>query len=80
MGSMSGACLSFIQYRMSFWRGSSWVSSRSGNAKSSRGGGDGEAFLALLTKSVWFRVEEVSMSQSVSKPVAMVLVLVGRSG
>ena len=72
MGSMSGACLSFIQYRISFWRGNSWASSRSENAKSSRGG-DGEAFLALVTKSVWFKVDEVSMSQSVSRLEAMVL-------
>lgn len=40
--------------------------------KSSRGGGDGEAFLALVTKSVWFKVDEVSMSQSVSRLEAMV--------
>ena len=72
MGSISGACLSFIQYRISFWRGNSWASSRSENVKSSRGGGDGEAFLALVTKSVWFKVDEVSMSQSVSRLEAMV--------
>jgi len=72
MGSMSGECLSFVQYRTSFWRGNSWAPSGSENAKSSRGGGDGEAFLALFTKSVWFRVEEESMSQSVSRLEAMV--------
>ena len=43
------------------------------NAKYFSGGGDGEAFLALSTKSVWFKGAEVSMSQSVSKPEAMVL-------
>jgi hypothetical protein len=81
MGSMSGACRSFIQYRMSFWRGNSWASSRSANAKSSRGGGDGEAFLALFIKSVWFKEGEVSMSQSVSRLEAMVFfVFIGRSG
>jgi len=73
MGSISGACRSFIQYRMSFWRGNSWESSRSASGKSSRGG-DGEAFLALFTKSVWFK-EGVSMSQSVSRLEAMAIEL-----
>jgi len=69
---MSGACRSFIQCRMSFWRGNSWASSRSANGKSSWGGGDGEAFLALVTKSVWFKEGGVSMSQSVSRLDAMI--------
>lgn len=68
MGNISGACRSFIQYRMSFWRGSSWASSRSVNAKPSRGGGgDGEAFPALATKSAWFNEGGVPISQSVSR-------------
>lgn len=71
MGNISGACRSFIQCLMSFWRGNSWASSRSVSTKSSWGGGDGEAFLALFTKSVWFK-DEASMSQSVSKLEAMV--------
>ena len=40
--------------------------------KSFSGGGDGEAFLALSTNSVWFKAEDASMSQSVSKLEAMV--------
>ena len=76
MGNMSGACRSFIQYRMSFWRGNSWASSTSINTKSSRGG-DGDAFLALFTKSVWFK-DELSMFQSVSRLDAMVFC--GHSG
>lgn len=43
------------------------------NGRSSCGGGDGEAFLALVIKSVWFRDGEVSMSQSVSRLDSMVL-------
>lgn len=78
MGSISGACLSFIQYRMSFWRGNSWASSRSRNGRSSRGGGDGEAFLALSMKSVWFKVDGASISQSVSRPEAMMVL--GKEG
>jgi hypothetical protein len=70
MGNMSGACRSFVQYRMSFWRGNSWASSTSINTEPSRGG-DGNAFLALFTKSVWFK-DELSMSQSVSRLDAMV--------
>ena len=66
IGKMSGACRSFIQCRMSFWRGNSWASSRSVNTRSPRGGGDGEAFLALAIKSIWFKDEE-SMSQSASR-------------
>jgi hypothetical protein len=76
MGNISGACRSFIQYRMSFWRGNSWASSTSINTEFSRGG-DGDAFLALFTKSVWFK-DELSMSQSVSRLDAMVFC--GHSG
>lgn len=42
------------------------------NARTSRGGGDGEKFLALFMKSAWFK-GGVSMSQSVSRLEAMML-------